>query len=143
MERAQLNRVLEDQKLQQTGVVDSRTAVKIGQLVGAEYVLVGSVEKVEEEAKPFLHALPEKQRLAFFAAYEFGFTTKRFGAFQLTRDVSVTPMRHDVIPEPVNWAVAGVGVQYDFGNLEMTLPEGITILELTPFLIEPAVAIYF
>ena len=43
IERAQLERVIEEQSLQVSGLIDSSTAVEFGKLVGAEYVAVGSV----------------------------------------------------------------------------------------------------
>lgn len=43
VERERLNKVLEEQKLGATGLVDPETASRIGKLVGAEYVLLGRV----------------------------------------------------------------------------------------------------
>ena len=45
LERGALNKVLEEQKLQLTSLVDSRTAAEVGALVGANFVVVGSVVK--------------------------------------------------------------------------------------------------
>jgi tetratricopeptide (TPR) repeat protein len=46
VERAFLQKVLDQQKLQLSGAVDPETAVKIGQLVQAKYVVVGSLTKM-------------------------------------------------------------------------------------------------
>jgi TolB-like protein len=43
IERGQIDRVLEEQAFQTTGLVDTSTAVQIGRLLGADYVGVGSI----------------------------------------------------------------------------------------------------
>lgn len=45
VEREMLDKILEEQKLGTTGLVDRETASRIGKLVGAEYVLLGRVVK--------------------------------------------------------------------------------------------------
>jgi len=47
MERAQLQKVLEEQSLSQSGVVDSETAVEVGKLVGLEVVVIGSISQLK------------------------------------------------------------------------------------------------
>jgi len=42
VERDQLNRVIEEQKLQLTGIIDENTAVKVGKILGANYVVIGT-----------------------------------------------------------------------------------------------------
>ena len=46
IERADLNKILGEQKLQHTGAIDRQTAVKVGKLVGAQVLVLGSVEKL-------------------------------------------------------------------------------------------------
>lgn len=46
VERAQLEKVLEELQLQATGVVDSETALKVGKALGATMVVIGSVTKI-------------------------------------------------------------------------------------------------
>lgn len=46
VERTQLNQVMQEQKLQQTGAIDSESATELGKLLGAALMVVGSVEKV-------------------------------------------------------------------------------------------------
>jgi len=46
MERAQLQKILEEQALSQSGVIDSETAVKVGNLIGLEAVVIGSVSRL-------------------------------------------------------------------------------------------------
>lgn len=48
IERAALQKVLEEQKLQITGLVDPQSAIKLGKLVGAKLIVVGSVVKFAE-----------------------------------------------------------------------------------------------
>ena len=51
LERIQLLEVLKEQKLQLSGLVDEKTAVKVGKLLAAQYIIVGSVQKSVEELK--------------------------------------------------------------------------------------------
>lgn len=46
IERTQLNNVLEEQKLQQSGAIDSESAVKVGKVMGVETLIMGRVDKV-------------------------------------------------------------------------------------------------
>lgn len=46
VERTALNKVLEEQRLQITGAIDSHTAVRIGRILGAQVLLLGNVEKL-------------------------------------------------------------------------------------------------
>ena len=46
LERGELEKVLTEQELSMSGVTDSETAVEVGKLVGAEFVLVGSISRL-------------------------------------------------------------------------------------------------
>ena len=46
VERSQLDQVLKEQKLQATGAIDPESAVKVGKLLGAQLLVLGSVEKL-------------------------------------------------------------------------------------------------
>jgi TolB-like protein len=46
VERSQMQKALEEQKLHLTGVIDDKTAVEVGKLVGADFIVVGSVVKI-------------------------------------------------------------------------------------------------
>lgn len=46
VERLQLWKVMEEQALQLTGAVDDETVVKIGKLLGADYLIVGAFQKM-------------------------------------------------------------------------------------------------
>ncbi len=42
-ERQQISKALDEQKFQQSGVVDAKTAVQVGKMIGAEYVVYGAI----------------------------------------------------------------------------------------------------
>lgn len=46
VERIEIDQLLREQKFQLTGAVDSKTAVNVGKITGAEYILIGSVDKI-------------------------------------------------------------------------------------------------
>ena len=46
VERSEMKRLLDEQKFQYSGCVDMKCAVEIGKLIGAKYMVVGSVSKV-------------------------------------------------------------------------------------------------
>lgn len=48
IERSQLDKVLQEHQLGQSGAVDEKTAVKIGQLVGANHLLLGAVFQTDD-----------------------------------------------------------------------------------------------
>ena len=47
MERVQLEKILEEQSLTQTGVIDAETAIEVGKLSGLEGVIVGSISQLK------------------------------------------------------------------------------------------------
>ncbi|MBI5573616.1 MAG: hypothetical protein HY919_03575 [Elusimicrobia bacterium] len=46
IEREKLNKILEEQKLNQSGIVDENTAVKIGKILGAIDIVFGSITQL-------------------------------------------------------------------------------------------------
>ncbi|HRV42215.1 MAG TPA: CsgG/HfaB family protein [Syntrophales bacterium] len=46
VERAQINQALSEQQFQKSGVIDDKSAVKIGKIVGADLIIIGSVVKI-------------------------------------------------------------------------------------------------
>jgi tetratricopeptide (TPR) repeat protein len=50
VDRENIDRILEEQRLGLSGVVDEQTAVRVGNLIGAQAVLTGTVIDVREEA---------------------------------------------------------------------------------------------
>lgn len=50
-ERELLDKILEEQKLQESGLIDEETAVNIGKLVGVNYIVTGTINNVEQNLK--------------------------------------------------------------------------------------------
>ncbi len=46
VERAQINKALTEQKFQKSGMIDDKSAVEIGKVLGADLIIVGSVVKI-------------------------------------------------------------------------------------------------
>ena len=46
LERSEMKRLLDEQKFQYSGCVDTKCAVDIGKMIGAKYMVVGSVSKL-------------------------------------------------------------------------------------------------
>jgi len=47
LERSEMKRLLEEQKFQYSGCVDLKCAVEIGKMIGAKYMVVGSISKMD------------------------------------------------------------------------------------------------
>jgi len=54
VERKNIERLIQEQKLQQSGMVDMATAVKIGKLLGAQAVVTGAVTEIGVSAVSFI-----------------------------------------------------------------------------------------
>jgi TolB-like protein len=138
VERNLVNKLEEEQKFQaMTG--DTDTAVKIGKLIGAKLLVLGSVEKVggayqtnarlvrtetgeilatsfeelpakafEEEAKPYLNLVPERQAIGLTLDYQYGPWAKAGG--ESIRNTSGTPMVFD--PKNFTTTFVGGGLRY-------------------------------
>lgn len=63
VERDRMAKILEEQKLQGGGLIDSATAVKIGQVMGLEAIVVGSVSQfgVKKEGSDYLITQSKRQ----------------------------------------------------------------------------------
>lgn len=63
VERDRLNKVMEEQKFQSQGMTDPQTAVKIGQVMGLEAIVVGAVSQfgVKKEGSDYLLAQSKRQ----------------------------------------------------------------------------------
>jgi TolB-like protein len=46
VERAQINRALSEQALQKSGLIDDKSAVQLGKIIGADLIVIGSVVKI-------------------------------------------------------------------------------------------------
>jgi len=51
--RNDLNKVMKEQKLQQSGLFDEKTLVKVGKLAGVKYIITGSIDSVTQEYKDY------------------------------------------------------------------------------------------
>ncbi len=63
VERDRMNKLMEEQKLQSQGVIDSQTAVQLGQIMGLEAIVVGSVSQfgVKKEGSDYLISQSKQQ----------------------------------------------------------------------------------
>jgi len=63
VERDKINKIMEEQKFQNSGIVDSQTAVKLGQILGLEAIVVGAVTEfgVRKEGSDYLLAQSKQQ----------------------------------------------------------------------------------
>jgi curli biogenesis system outer membrane secretion channel CsgG len=63
VERDKINKIMEEQKFQQSGIVDTQTAVKLGQILGLEAIVVGAVTEfgVKKEGSDYLLAQSKQQ----------------------------------------------------------------------------------
>lgn len=51
VERNQLNKILQEQKLGLTGIIDQKTASKIGKVLGADAIITGSIVKLKDSVE--------------------------------------------------------------------------------------------
>jgi TolB-like protein len=51
--REDLDKVMKEQKLQQSGLIDENTLVQVGKLAGVRYIITGSIDSVTQEYKDF------------------------------------------------------------------------------------------
>ncbi|MFH2203774.1 MAG: CsgG/HfaB family protein [Elusimicrobiota bacterium] len=63
VERDKLNKIFDEQKLQASGAIDSRTAVKIGRILGLSAIVTGSISEsgVKKEGSDYLLVSSKKQ----------------------------------------------------------------------------------
>jgi TolB-like protein len=139
VERNLLNKLEEEQKFQAMSA-DTATAVKIGKIIGAKLLVLGSVEKMsrayqtsarlvrtetgeilatafeelpvkdfEEEAKPYLNLVPERQAIGFYIAYQFGPHAKAGDNTTISNWVT---WQTDYRPVDMDLAYFGGGIRY-------------------------------
>jgi len=48
VERSEMKRLLDEQKFQYSGCVDTKCAVEIGKMIGAKYMVVGSISRIDD-----------------------------------------------------------------------------------------------
>ncbi len=63
IERDKMDKIIQEQKLQQSGIIDPMTAVKLGQILGLEAIVVGAVTQfgVKKEGSDYLLAQSKQQ----------------------------------------------------------------------------------
>jgi curli biogenesis system outer membrane secretion channel CsgG len=62
MERAQVDRILNEQNFQQGGRADASSAAKLGRLLGADAIIIGSVTQFEHESKDITFGLRRESK---------------------------------------------------------------------------------
>lgn len=63
IEREKLNKIMEEQRVQQSGTIDPQTAVRLGQILGLEAIVVGAITEfgVRKEGSDYLLAQSKQQ----------------------------------------------------------------------------------
>ena len=146
VERTELERVLTEQSLQASATIDPDSAVKVGKLLGARLLVLGSAEKVggkysvnarsvetetgrvlstgyeelparlfEEEAKPYLALVPERQAIGFYLLYNYRRNANRLPSQQHQQSVGcVTPgsCPVSIAPQSFSTGLIGGGIRY-------------------------------
>lgn len=146
VERTELERILTEQRLQTAAAIDPDSAVKVGKLLGARLLVLGSVEKVggkysvnarivetetgrvlstgyeelparlfEEEAKPYLALVPERQAIGFYLLYNYRRNANRLPAQQHQQSIGCAapgtcPV--SIAPQAFSMGMIGGGVRY-------------------------------
>ena len=57
VERSKIESILKEQALAQAGVIETETAQKVGQLVGAEYIITGEINRIGNQLRIDAHLL--------------------------------------------------------------------------------------
>lgn len=146
VERTELERVLTEQRLQTSAAIDPDSAVKVGKVLGARLLVLGSVEKVggkysvnarivetetgrvlstgyeelparlfEEEAKPYLTLVPERQAIGFYLLYNYRRNANRLPSQSHQQSVGcVTPgsCPVSIAPQAFSMGLIGGGIRY-------------------------------
>lgn len=146
VERNELERVLSEQRLQTTAAIDPDSAVKVGKLLGARLLVLGSAEKVggkysvnarivetetgrvlstgyeelpaklfEEEAKPYLTLVPERQAIGLYLLYNYRRNSNRLPSQQHQQSVGCVtpgPCPVAIAPQAFSMGLIGGGIRY-------------------------------
>lgn len=122
IERMQLIKVLEEQKLQLSGLVDEKSAVKAGKLFGVQYVVIGSIQKAGSALKAdtrLISVVTGKIEAANDVAgnYENMFSLQEELALKLIKSFGISPAekeRVEIVKKPTEslsayeWYAKGV-----------------------------------
>lgn len=141
IERARLADLLTEQRLALSGRVDESSAVEVGRLLGAQYVLVGQVSSVGETLRADIRAVDVETSEVVSVLKRTDAPTELLGvvvwiADELSRDLSLTPPseRPEVDPVPVAATIEfSRGVDYeDRGEREEAIARYRAVLEIHP-----------
>ncbi len=69
MERTQLEKIMQEQSLSQTGVIDEEAALKVGKLAGLEAIILGSVTRLNRTIEADVRLIDVETAKALGAAY--------------------------------------------------------------------------
>jgi len=72
VERANLEKAIEEQKLGMTGIVDAKTAPKVGKIAGAKYLLTGSYKVTDNTLKIFSQVIDSSNGASLLKVTEEG-----------------------------------------------------------------------
>jgi len=137
VERSEMKRLLDEQKFQYSGCVDTKCAVEIGKMIGAKYMVVGSISKIDD-----IYTIDT--RLINVESSE-AYTSGQYTAQESLSNVLVNGMksiayqlseidedvpRISIINKDVNRG-RNIGIEYGYGEYKEydnhTSPEGIFI----------------
>jgi len=98
VDRVRLNVILDEQKLQTSGLVDPRTAVTIGKLIAAQYILTGTFMVVGEELKIMAQVFSVEKGILLGASSVTG-KTENFFLIEKDLFISVTKIMRIILDE--------------------------------------------
>jgi TolB-like protein len=122
IERSQLNQVLEELKLSMLGLTEGSNAEKVGKLLGAEAIIVGSVSEVGDKfAISARHVEVESGRVAFAKEVQ----VPQADTIALSSKYVVTKSRGDALFRSV--LIPGWGQQYNDQAVKGYVFTGVTL----------------
>jgi len=115
---AELEAVLQEQKLSQTDLVDKSTAVRVGKLVAAESVLMGSVRETGESIEIYARLVNTETSSIMEAKDVFG-QDKSLPQIQYLTNGLALKLKHSFpLVEGMVIKVSGKGIYADFGSFK-------------------------
>lgn len=148
VERVELKKILEEQSLSLSGAIETKSAVEIGQLLGAQLLIMGSIARMgrsyqinarlvdaqtgevismdfievnvkafEEEAKPYLSLVPDKQAIGLQLVFGLSpFTTSPGPARSFAGDTGDPSIAYTAETTPeirdTHLSINGLGARY-------------------------------
>ena len=141
IERSRLQDILQEQRLALSGRVDEGTAVQVGKLVGAQYIIHGAVTAIAGQMRMDMQAVDvetseilEVQKLSDTTDALLEMVVQMADLFDSKLDLAPPSERPDIAPIPVMATVAfSRGVDYeDKGEREQAVEQYRRALELYP-----------